>query len=135
MEYILINAQKYENLAKRYEFDKNKWDKEKTQCLKEMIAALLTFASEKNYAIEFNPGAEPCININPDSENGRVRKRTAGIYAAPTKGYATLYLNANTYHALCSRYELPECKFKNNQYYCVLSFCELCSFVEAIISL
>ena len=135
MNNILLNKEKYVDLAKAYEFDDIKWDKDKNQCLIELKTALETFAKGQSYVIELSTGKEPCININPDRESGRIRKRTAGIYVVPTKGRVSIFMNKDTYNRLNDKYELPECKIKNNQYNCALDFCELCAFVEAIISL
>ena len=135
MDNILLNSTKYTDLAKRYEFDKSRWDKEKKQCLIELITAIETFSKGQGYSIELRTGKEPCININPYLQSGRIRKRTAGIYVVPTKGIVSLVMNVNTYIHLLNKYELPDCILKNNQYSCSLNFCELCSFVEAIISL
>ena len=135
MNNILLNSSKYKELAKRFEFDKNKWDKEKVQCLLSLLTAIETFSKCRGYSIELSAGKEPCLNINPDSQNGRIRGRTAGIYVVPTKAMTRFVLNENTYFQLRNQYELPNCKLKKNQYHCSLTFCELCSFIEAIISL
>lgn len=135
MEHILYNSPKYEDLAKQFEFDKNKWDKEKAQCLFSLLTAIETFSKDYGYSIELSTGKEPCININPLSQSGRVRGRTAGIYAVPREGKVKLFLNENAYNNLHGKYELPDCKVKNGQPYCYLNFCELCSVIEAIVSL
>ena len=133
MDNILLNTDKYENLASTYKFNETTWDKEKSQCLKDIIDALMTFTDDGRYVIELSTGKEACININPEVNKGRIRERTAGIYVAPTKGIVNLVLNNITYVRLQGVYKLPEYyKFKNNQYHYKLSFCELCSFVEAI---
>ena len=135
MESILLNASKYDGVAKKYEFDKTLWDKDKKHCLTSLVGAIETFSIGKGYSIEISDGKELCININPDIKKGRVRGRTAGIYVMPTKGMTSLVMNYDTYVKLSGKYELPDCKLKNNQYSCSLGFCELCSFIEAIISL
>lgn len=135
MDNILSNSSKYADLARQYEFDRTRWDKDKIQCLIGLKNAIETFSVGKGYSIELSGGKEPCININPDVQSGRIRKRTAGVYVAPTKGMVSIVLNMNTYVNLKNKYELPDCKLKNNQYSCSIDFCELCSFVEAIISL
>lgn len=134
MNNILHNSSNYTDLAQRYELDKNKWDKDKTQCLSTLLTAINSISTNRNYVIELSNGKEPCININLNSQSGRVRGRIAGIYATPTAGKVTLYLNENTYNHLYSKYELPEHKTKNGQPYYQLNFCELCSFIEAIIT-
>ncbi|MBE5892222.1 MAG: hypothetical protein E7286_02450 [Lachnospiraceae bacterium] len=134
MNNILENATKYANLAAQYEFDKCKWDKDENHCLRELVSAIRHFSQDQKYSVELSSGKEPCININPNSYSGRIRKRTVGIYVIPTKGITKLFMNATTYEHLHDKYVLPECKFKNNQYWCNLNFCELCSFIEAIVS-
>lgn len=134
MNSIFLNKAKYEDLAHRYEFDKERWDTDKNQCIKSMINAIESFFQGSGYVFELND-KEVCININPYSHNGRVHGRTAGVYAVPTKGTVRIYLNKNTYIYLINKYELPECKEKNGQYTCYLNFCELCSFIEAIVSM
>lgn len=134
MEHILSNSSKYEGLSQKFEFDKSKWDKDKEQCLFPLLTAIETFSKGQGYVFELN-AKEACININPDSHSGRVHGRTAGVYAVPTKGTVKIFFNQNTYNQLCIKYELPECKAKNGQPYCYLNFCELCSVIEAIISM
>ncbi|MBE5954985.1 MAG: hypothetical protein E7253_00865 [Lachnospiraceae bacterium] len=135
MENILLNSTDYANLAKRYSFDRSEWNQEKIQCLITLKNAIETFSKEHGYCIEISEGKEPCININPDSQRGRIRGRAAGVYVIPTKGLTKLVLHENTYVRLSNKYELPECKLKNNQYHCSLNFCDLCSFIKAIITL
>ena len=136
MQHILFNSSKYEALARQFEFDKSKWDKNKEQCLFSLLMAIETFSKGQGYVFELNAKkSQPCININPDSYRGRVRGRTAGVYAVPTDGKIRIYFNQNTYDQLHIKYELPECEIKNGQPNCYLSFCELCSVIEAIISM
>lgn len=135
MKNTLPNPTDYTHLAKQYAFDSSEWNKDKNQCLIKLRNAIETFSKEHGYFIEISTGKEPCINLNPCSQSGRIRRRTAGIYVIPTKGLTRLVLHESTYTRLFNKYELPEFKLKNNQYHYSLNFCELCSFIKAIITL